>query len=128
MPNNFKWKKLKISKFLSRNYFSFSDVYFIQKIKGQFWPPDKFWVLSVFWNIKKIERLEKKIRFVGVSFRLRSVSKSEISYFNPQAPAAQKIAYQVVFRHYQGEGVEFFKADLTDPFRFVMRIFWKLPI
>ena len=28
--------------------------------------------------------------------------------FNPQAPYAQKIADEVVFRHFQGEGVEFF--------------------
>ena len=27
---------------------------------------------------------------------------------NPQAPVAQKIADEVVFRHFQGEGVEFF--------------------
>ena len=34
---------------------------------------------------------------------------------NPQAPVAQKIADQVVFRHFHGEGVEFFfKSDLTD--------------
>ena len=34
---------------------------------------------------------------------------------NPQAPVAQKIADKVVFRRFQGEGVEFFKSDLTDP-------------
>ena len=35
---------------------------------------------------------------------------------NPQAPVAQKIADEVVFRRFQGEGVEFFfKSDLTDP-------------
>ena len=34
---------------------------------------------------------------------------------NPQAPVTQKIADEVVFRHFQGEGVEFFKSDLTDP-------------
>ena len=33
---------------------------------------------------------------------------------NPQAPVAQKIAYEVGFRRSQGEGVEFFKWDLTD--------------
>ena len=26
---------------------------------------------------------------------------------NPQAPVAQKIADELVFRHFQGEGVEF---------------------
>ena len=35
---------------------------------------------------------------------------------NPQAPVAQKIADEVVFRHFQGDGVEFFfKSDVTDP-------------
>ena len=33
---------------------------------------------------------------------------------NPLAPVAQKIADEVVFRRFQGEGVEFFKSDLTD--------------
>ena len=34
---------------------------------------------------------------------------------NPQAPVAQKIADDVVFGRFQGEGVEFFfKSDLTD--------------
>ena len=48
---------------------------------------------------------------------------------NPQAPVAQKTADEVVFRRFQGEGVEFFfKSDLTDPLRFLMRIFLKLPI
>ena len=50
------------------------------------------------------------------------------SKINPQAPVAQKSADEVVFRHLQGEGVEFFKSDITDPLRFLMRIFWKLPI
>ena len=36
--------------------------------------------------------------------------------FNPQAPIAQKIVDEVVFRRFQGEGVEFFlNSDLTDP-------------
>ena len=30
-----------------------------------------------------------------------------IFIFNPQAPVAQKIADEVVFRRFQGEGVEF---------------------
>ena len=30
------------------------------------------------------------------------------SYFNPQTPVAQKSADEVVFRHFQGEGLEFF--------------------
>ena len=34
---------------------------------------------------------------------------------NPQAPVAQKIADEVVFRRFQGEGFDFFKSDLTDP-------------
>ena len=38
------------------------------------------------------------------------------THFNPQAPVEQKIADEVVFRHFPGEGVEFFfKSDLTDP-------------
>ena len=36
-------------------------------------------------------------------------------YFNPQTSVAQKIADEVVFRRFRGEGVAFFKSDLTDP-------------
>ena len=38
-----------------------------------------------------------------------------ISIINPQAPLAQKNADEVVFRHFQGEGVEFFlnRTSLT---------------
>ena len=32
----------------------------------------------------------------------------ELKIINPQAPVAQKIADEVVFRRFQGEGVEFF--------------------
>ena len=35
--------------------------------------------------------------------------------FNPQALVAQKIADEVIFRRFQGEGVEFFLSDLIDP-------------
>ena len=36
-------------------------------------------------------------------------------FFNPQAPVAQKIPDEVVFRRFQGEGVEFFlnRTSLT---------------
>ena len=46
----------------------------------------------------------------------------------PSGAVAHKIADEVVFRHFQGEGVEFFKSDLTDPLRLLMRIFWKIQI
>ena len=51
-----------------------------------------------------------------------------VAFINPQAPVAQKIADEVVFRRFKGERAEFFFSDLTDPLRFLMRIFWKLPI
>ena len=35
-----------------------------------------------------------------------NIRKAEI---NPQAPVAQKVADEVVFRRFRGEGVEFFK-------------------
>ena len=33
----------------------------------------------------------------------------QITIFNPQATVAQKVADEVVFRRFRGEGVEFFK-------------------
>ena len=54
---------------------------------------------------------------VNISSSLKfSNPKSSYLNFNPQAPVAQKIADEMVFRHFQGEGVELFlKSDLTDP-------------
>ena len=34
---------------------------------------------------------------------------------NPHTPVAQKVAVEVIFRHFRGEGVEFFTSDLTVP-------------
>ena len=47
---------------------------------------------------------------------------------NPQAPFAQKIAHEVVFRHFQGEGRLFLNRTSLTPMKSLMRIFWKLPI
>ena len=46
---------------------------------------------------------------------------------NPHVPAAQKITDEMIFRHFQSEGVEFFsnQTSLT-PLRFLMLIFWKI--
>ena len=33
---------------------------------------------------------------------------------NPHTPVAQKVVDMVVFRRLQGEGLEFFKSELTD--------------
>ena len=37
-----------------------------------------------------------------------SLSNFNYSLFSPQAAVAQKVADEVVFRHFQGEGVELF--------------------
>ena len=41
--------------------------------------------------------------------------KKRVSGLNPHTPVAQKIADELGFQRFQGEGVEFFKSDLTDP-------------
>ena len=57
----------------------------------------------------------------------RMQSKKANSAFNPQAPVAQKD--EVVFWRFQDEGVEFFLIGPHWPHpRFLMRIFWKIPI
>ena len=49
--------------------------------------------------------------------------------FNPHTPVTQKVADEVVFRCLQGEGVAFFlNSTSMTPLRFLMRIFWKIPI
>ena len=45
---------------------------------------------------------------------------------NPHTPVEQKVADEVVFRRFQGEGVEFFKIGPL--LSFLMRFFWKIPI
>ena len=55
---------------------------------------------------------QQDIEIIYVSEKIMKLE----SKINPQAPVAQKTADEVVFRHFQGEGVEFFfKSDLTDP-------------
>ena len=42
-------------------------------------------------------------------FKLNRTGKTKFNnIINPQAPVTQKIAHEVVFRRFQGEGVEFF--------------------
>ena len=38
-----------------------------------------------------------------------------MNYNNPHTAVLQKVADEVVFRRFHGEGVEFFKSDLIDP-------------
>ena len=68
--------------------------------------------------------LRKKLNFMN------ELSFLFINYtlFNPRAPVAQKVADEVVFRRFRGEGVEFFYRTSLTPIRFLMRIFWKIPI
>ena len=40
---------------------------------------------------------------------IRASEINRILNLNPQAPVAQKTADELVFRRFQGEGVEFFK-------------------
>ena len=40
--------------------------------------------------------------------------------FNPQAPVAQKVADELVFRSFQGEGVEFFNRTSLTPLRVII--------
>ena len=42
------------------------------------------------------------------SSKVSSLLQNKSTIINPQAPIAQKIADEVVFRRFQGEGVEFF--------------------
>ena len=57
--------------------------------------------------------------------RERGTTKSSflktIYGLNLQAPVAQKTAYEVVFRHFQGERVEFFKVRLHFSVSFISR-------
>ena len=61
----------------------------------------------MFFSIQMlIPTLSEGIRELLRKCKLRKITKIVI---NPQAPVAQKITDEVVFRHFQGEGVEFFK-------------------
>ena len=72
--------------------------------------------------LQDIESLEIRL-FSSIYINLKNINahnRSSLSFsftddliwtilFNPQAPVAQKIADDVVFRRFQREGVEFFK-------------------
>ena len=71
---------------------------------------------------KTLNRSKK--RFESTSFPKSSFA------VNPQAPVAQKVADELVFRRFQGEGVAFFLIGphWPPPLKFLMHIFWKIPI
>ena len=76
---------------------------------------------------------ESFILIIIVRSNNEQIDKKEIlDPLDPQAPVAQKIEDEVLFRCFQGEGVEFFlnQTSLTLPpiLRFLMRIFSKIPI
>ena len=53
---------------------------------------------------------EQRYVFREFSFRI-----DHLCNINPHTPVAKKVADEVVYRRFQGEGVEFFKSDFTDP-------------
>ena len=55
----------------------------------------------------------------------KKVRRSEF-ILNLHTPVAQKVVDEVIFRGFQGEGVEFFKNRRIP--QILMRIFWKIPI
>ena len=70
------------------------------------------------WNFSVFDQEFLKIRSQSLWIR-KSVPVQDLKispgrvlnlmkFVNPQAPVAQKIANEVVFRRFQGEGVEFF--------------------
>ena len=56
----------------------------------------------------RYDRKEKKTKFRVWHFFVKN-GLENMKFLNPQAPVAQKVADEVVFRRFRGEGVEFFK-------------------
>ena len=70
-------------------------------------------------NLKNILTLAMSDeKMIGVTLLYMLPTKNIDIQINPQAPVAQKSADEVVFRHFQGEGVGFFKSDIS----------WLIPI
>ena len=44
---------------------------------------------------------------------------------NSHTPDVQKVADEVIFRRFQGEEVDFFKSDLTDPLQIFYAHLWE---
>ena len=66
-------------------------------------PLDRLWI-SKFKKVRSVTR-----KNVCTKLALANLKNHNLSFqFNPQAPVAQKIADKVIFRRFQGEGVEFF--------------------
>ena len=71
----------------------------------------QFVILGDFDSTDPSELEEKRIKVKGETFKpCFNIHKrqNKIASVNPQAPVAQKITDEVVFRRFQGEGVEFF--------------------
>ena len=60
--------------------------------------------------MKQFAKIKGKKRGRRIEFlkKFRLELQIPCSFFNPHTPVAQKIADEVVFRRFQGEGVEFF--------------------
>ena len=85
--------------------------------------------IALFRSVLAIKRNSKMIYLVK---RLKTSIDKEptLKSLNPYTPVAQQVADEVVFTsRFQGEGVEFFfnRTSLTS-LRFLMSIFWKIPI
>ena len=57
----------------------------------------------IFWKWDNVSKFSPRLHILWEKW------KNEKRDLNPQAPVAQKTADEVVFRHFQGEGVDFFK-------------------
>ena len=60
------------------------------------------------------EKILKSFILANIQWKISTgnqyLNKIVFTFFNPQAPVAQKIADEVIFRRSQGEGVEFLKV------------------
>ena len=64
--------------------------------------PPSIWEILILFNILEV--------FITWRLHLTDITtlSERLININPLAPVAQKIADELVFRHFQGEGVEFF--------------------
>ena len=59
---------------------------------------------------------------------MKFLSQNSVSNLTLRRPLCRKLRMRWFFDVSKVKESSFFKSDLTDPLRFLMRIFWKVPI
>ena len=86
------------------------------------------WIPDLFFSNEKTAAFHEVVTQSNQSKNILLKSNLLICSLTLRRPLRKNIAEEVVFDVSKVKESIFFKSDLTDPLRFLMRIFWNIPI